>query len=56
MGAVVGFPFNLSSHSLKIYDLAVNSLITFAVTSMTIYVQPPRVFFMDRISPMNTLR
>ena len=32
-----------------------SSLITFTLTSMTIYVPPPRVFLMHRISPTTTL-
>ena len=43
----------LSFHILA--HISAMSSHTFIFTSMTIYVQPPRIFFLDRISPMITL-
>ena len=52
----MGFPPNLGSYFFKKnLILAMNSLLTLIFTSMTIYVQPPRFFVMDRISLMTTL-
>ena len=49
------FRVNLSSRFLKFYVLAMISPITLTVTFMTIYVKPPRIFFMYRTSPTGTL-
>ena len=41
------FPPNLCSHFLKFDVLAMASPNTFSITSMTIYVMPPQIFFLD---------
>ena len=53
--SIVGFPPDLSSHFLNFDVLVMTSLITFTFTSTTIYVRPPQLFFLDRISPTTIL-
>ena len=43
------------SFFLKFDVLAMTSPNTFPVTSMTIYVKRPQIFFVDRTSPTSTL-
>ena len=52
---VVSFTPNLSSLFLKFDVLAMTSPITLSITSMTIYVKPPQIFFIYRTSPTITL-
>ena len=49
------FPPNLSSLFLKFDVLAMTSPNTLSSTSMTICVQPPQIYFMDRTYPTSTL-
>ena len=51
----VEFSFNSSSHFLNFDVLVLSSLVTLTITSMTIYVQPPRYFFIHRTFPTTTL-
>ena len=50
------FPLNLCSLFLIFDVLDMTSPITLTVTSMTIYVKPPQISFVDSASPMSTLR